>query len=167
MIADPPHLRSFQRPLHLPRRCRRRFAPYPEELYARGFRTFLSGMAVGSTSRPPKRCWAAAAGDPMSGWSPRFPSGDRRPASRRPTANASGGCWPPPMPSRYSLRSITGVLRRPQRFSGRSRRVLVAWYDGSPGPRYTVRRARGRGLEILDLHPAAPALSAPAPTLFG
>ena len=47
-------------------------------------------------------------------------------------------------------------------------RVLVAWYDGSPGgTRYTVRRALGRGLEILDLHPAAPALPAPAPTLFG
>ena len=47
-------------------------------------------------------------------------------------------------------------------------RVLVAWYDGSPGgTRYTVRRALYRGLEVLDLHPAAPALPAPEPTLFG
>ena len=47
-------------------------------------------------------------------------------------------------------------------------RVLVAWYDGSPGgTRYTVRRALGRGLEVVNLCPAAPVPPAPAPTLFG
>ena len=35
--------------------------------------------------------------------------------------------------------------------------LLVAWYDGSPGgTRYTVRRALGRGLEVVNLCPAAP-----------
>ena len=47
-------------------------------------------------------------------------------------------------------------------------RVLVAWYDGSPGgTRYTVRRALGRGLEVVNLCPAAPVPPAPEPTLFG
>lgn len=41
-------------------------------------------------------------------------------------------------------------------------RVLVAWYDGSPGgTRYTVRRALGRGLEVVNLCPAAPVPPAP------
>lgn len=45
--------------------------------------------------------------------------------------------------------------------------LLVAWYDGSPGgTHYTVRRALRRGLEIVNLHPAAPALPVPASTLF-
>lgn len=45
--------------------------------------------------------------------------------------------------------------------------LLVAWYDGSPGgTHYTVRRALRRGLELVNLHRAAPALPQSVPTLF-
>ena len=45
--------------------------------------------------------------------------------------------------------------------------LLVAWYDGSPGgTHYTVRRALGRGLEFINLHPHSAALRQAEPTLF-
>ena len=45
--------------------------------------------------------------------------------------------------------------------------LLVAWYDGSPGgTHYTVRRALGRGLEFINLHPHPAALRQAEPTLF-
>ena len=45
--------------------------------------------------------------------------------------------------------------------------LLVAWYDRSPGgTHYTVRRALGRGLEFINLHPHPAALRQAEPTLF-
>lgn len=78
------------------------------ELYARGFRTFLSGMAVGFDLAAAEAVLELRGRRPMCRWSPRFPSGDQE--ARFPQADRErfGRCWPPPMPSRYSLRSITG-----------------------------------------------------------
>ena len=96
------------------------------ELYARGFRTFLSGMAVG---------FELAEADSVEVLAPAY----------------HRGC--------YAVRND---------FLVDNARVLVAWYDGSPGgTRYTVRRALGRGLEVVNLCPAAPVPPAPEPTLFG
>ena len=46
-------------------------------------------------------------------------------------------------------------------------RVLVAWYDGSPGgTRQTVSRALRRGLEFVNLHPLRAGVALTEPTLF-
>ena len=46
-------------------------------------------------------------------------------------------------------------------------RVLVAWYDGSPGgTRHTVFRALRRGLEFVNLHPQRAGVALTEPTLF-
>lgn len=139
------------------------------ELYARGFRTFLSGMAVGfdlaaaeavlelRERMPDVRLIAAV---PFQGQEARFSQSDRERFSRvLSAADVVEVLSPVYHRGCYAVRNDFLVDHA---------RVLVAWYDGSPGgTHYTVRRALGRGLEILDLHPAAPALPAPAPTLFG
>lgn len=139
------------------------------ELYARGFRTFLSGMAVGfdlAAAEAVLELRERASGVrlvaavPFRGQESRFSPADRE-RFRRVLAAADSVEMLAPAYHRgcYAVRND---------FLVDNARVLVAWYDGSPGgTRYTVRRALYRGLEVLDLHPAAPALPAPEPTLFG
>lgn len=139
------------------------------ELYARGFRTFLSGMAVGfdlaaaeavlelRERAPGVRLIAVI---PFYGQEKRFSPADRE-RFRRVLAEAAETVELSPVYHRgcYAVRN---------NFLVDNARVLVAWYDGSPGgTRYTVRRALGRGLEVVNLCPAAPVLPAPEPTLFG
>ena len=139
------------------------------ELYARGFRTFLSGMAVGfdlaaaetvlelRERMPDVRLVAAV---PFRGQENRFSAADRD-RFRRVLAAADAVEELSPAYHRgcYAVRNDFLVDHA---------RVLVAWYDGSPGgTHYTVRRALRRGLEVIGLHPAGPVPPAPAPTLFG
>ena len=121
------------------------------ELYARGFRTFLSGMAVGfdlaaaeavlelRERAPGVRLVAAV---PFRGQEMRFSPADRE-RFRRVLAEADSVEVLAPAYHRgcYAVRND---------FLVDNARVLVAWYDGSPGgTRYTVRRALGRGLEVV------------------
>lgn len=139
------------------------------ELYERGFRTFLSGMAVGfdlaaaeavlelRERMPGVRLVAAV---PFRGQEMRFSPADRE-RFRCVLAEADSVEVLAPAYHRgcYAVRND---------FLVDNARVLVAWYDGSPGgTRYTVRRALGRGLEVVNLCPAAPVPPAPEPTLFG
>ena len=140
-----------------------------EALYDRGFRTFLSGMAVGfdlaaaeavlelGQRREGVRLVAAV---PFHGQESRFSLGDRE-RFRRVLAAADGSVVLSPVYHRgcYAVRN---------NFLTDNARVLVAWYDGmSGGTHYTVRRALGRGLEFVNLHPSASAQDISAPTLFG
>ena len=146
------------------------------ELYARGFRTFLSGMAPTVMKNILGRDLAAAeavlelrervpgvrlvAAVPFRGQEMRFSPADRE-RFRRVLAEADSVEVLAPAYHRgcYAVRND---------FLVDNARVLVAWYDGSPGgTRYTVRRALGRGLEVVNLCPAAPVPPAPEPTLFG
>ena len=138
-------------------------------VYALGFRTFLSGMAVGFDlaaaeavlelrERVPGVRLVAAV--PFRGQEMRFSPADRE-RFRRVLAEADSVEVLAPAYHRgcYAVRND---------FLVDNARVLVAWYDGSPGgTRYTVRRALGRGLEVVNLCPAAPVPPAPEPTLFG
>ena len=138
-------------------------------LHAHGFRTFLCGMAVGfdlaaaeavlelRERAPGVRLVAAV---PFRGQEMRFSPADRE-RFRRVLAEADSVEVLAPAYHRgcYAVRND---------FLVDNARVLVAWYDGSPGgTRYTVRRALGRGLEVVNLCPAAPVPPAPEPTLFG
>ena len=140
-----------------------------EAFYDRGFRTFLSGMAVGfdlaaaaavlemGRRRAGVRLVAAV---PFRGQENRFSPADRE-RFRRVLAAADAVEELSPVYHRgcYAVRNNYLVDNAS---------VLVAWYDGSPGgTHYTVRRALGRGMEVVNLHPAAPSLPAFAPTLFG
>ena len=112
------------------------------ELYARGFRNFLSGMAVGfdlaaaeavlelRERAPGVRLVAAV---PFRGQEMRFSPADRE-RFRRVLAEADSVEVLAPAYHRgcYAVRND---------FLVDNARVLVAWYDGSPGgTRYTVRR---------------------------
>ena len=188
------------------------------ELYARGFRTFLCGMAMGFDLAAAEAVLACRDSETGSAFSPAaFPASTLAPAassaSAFPAAMASASVFSPasapdphfphtPMPG---LRLVAVIPFRGQesRFPAvdreRFRRVLaaadhsvtlspsyhagcyavrnnylvehaallVAWYDGSPGgTHYTVRRALGRGLEFINLHPHPAALRQAEPTLF-
>lgn len=139
-----------------------------EELYDRGFRTFQSGMAVGfdlaaaeavlelRSRRPDVRLIAAV---PFSGQETRFAAADRA-RFRRVLAAADRTEVLSPVYHRgcYAVRND---------FLVDNARVLVAWYDGSPGgTHYTVGRALRRGVEVVNLHPSAPRPAACEPTLF-
>lgn len=124
-------------------------------LYARGFRTFLSGMAVGfdlaaaeavlalRDSLPGLRLVAVV---PFAGQERRFPQAERERYARVLTAadervvlaaEYHRGC--------YAVRNDFLVDRVS---------VVVAWYDGSAGgTQYTLRRALARGRELQNLHP--------------
>lgn len=140
-----------------------------ETLYDRGFRTFLSGMAVGFDLAAAEAVLELGrrhtdvrlvAVVPFRGQETRFCPADRD-RFVRVLAEAADSVVLSPVYHRgcYAVRNNYLVDHV---------RVLVAWYDGTPGgTHYTLRRALGRGLEILDLHPAGPALPAPGPTLFG
>jgi conserved hypothetical protein len=188
------------------------------ELYARGFRTFLCGMAMGFDLAAAEAVLACRDSQTASAFSPAaFPASTLAPAassaSAFPAAMVSASVFSPasapdphfphtPMPG---LRLVAVIPFRGQesRFPAvdreRFRRVLaaadhsvtlspsyhagcyavrnnylvehaallVAWYDGSPGgTHYTVRRALGRGLEFINLHPHPAALRQAEPTLF-
>jgi len=164
------------------------------ELYARGFRTFLCGMAMGFDLAAAEAVLACRASQTASVFSP--------------AAGSVSAFFPEPhsphMPM-PGLRLVAVIPFRGQesRFPAvdreRFRRVLaaadhsvtlspsyhagcyavrnnylvehaallVAWYDGSPGgTHYTVRRALVRGLEFINLHPHSAALRQAEPTLF-
>ena len=188
------------------------------ELYARGIRTFLCGMAMGFDLAAAEAVLACRDSETGSAFSPAaFPASTLAPAassaSAFPAAMVSASVFSPasapdphfphtPMPG---LRLVAVIPFRGQesRFPAvdreRFRRVLaaadhsvtlspsyhagcyavrnnylvehaallVAWYDGSPGgTHYTVRRALGRGLEFINLHPHPAALRQAEPTLF-
>ena len=188
------------------------------ELYARGFRTFLCGMAMGFDLAAAEAVLACRDSETGSAFSPAaFPASTLAPAASSaaafPAAMVSASVVSPaaapdphfpytPMPG---LRLVAVIPFRGQesRFPAadreRFRRVLaaadhsvtlspsyhagcyavrnnylvehaallVAWYDGSPGgTHYTVRRALGRGLEFINLHPHPAALRQAEPTLF-
>lgn len=141
-----------------------------EDLYARGFRTFLSGMAAG---------FDLAAAEAVLALRARHP--DVRLIAVIPFQGQER-YFRAPMRERY-LRVLAaaddaetlapayhqGCYARRNDFLVDHARVVVAWYDGSPGgTHYTVERALRRGLEILGLHPRAPRLPTPdtCPTLF-
>ncbi|WP_418678958.1 SLOG family protein [Alistipes finegoldii] len=158
------------------------------ELYARGFRTFLCGMAMGFDLAAAEAVLAcrdsetgsafspAAAPDPhfphtpmpglrlvavipFRGQESRFPAADRE-RFRRVLAAADHSVTLSPSyhAGCYAVRNNYLVEHAA---------LLVAWYDGSPGgTHYTVRRALGRGLEFINLHPHPAALRQAEPTLF-
>lgn len=138
-------------------------------LHAHGFRTFLCGMAVGFDlaaaeavlelrgSLPGLRLVAVV---PFGGQEARFSHADRvRYRAAMASADDAVVLSPVYHAGCYAVRNNYLVDHAS---------LLVAWYDGSPGgTHYTVRRALGRGMEVVNLHPAAPSLPAFAPTLFG
>lgn len=214
------------------------------ELYARGFRTFLCGMAMGFDLAAAEAVLACRDSQTASALSPAAASVAVSPASAFSPAAASAAAFPsvaasaaafpsvaasaavPPasafspavdsvsafFPEPHSLHMPMPGLRlvavipfrgQESRFPAadreRFRRVLaaadhsvtlspsyhagcyavrnnylvehaallVAWYDSSPGgTHYTVRRALGRGLEFINLHPHPAALRQAEPTLF-
>ena len=138
------------------------------ELYARGFRTCLSGMAGGvdlaaaeavlelRERMPGVRLVAAV---PFRGQEMRFSPADRE-RFRRVLAEADSVEVLAPAYHRgcYAVRND---------FLVDNARVLVAWYDGSPGgTRHTVSRALRRGLEFVNLHPLRAGVALTEPTLF-
>lgn len=139
-----------------------------EALYERGFRVFLSGMAVGfdlaaaetvlemRARRSDVRLVAVV---PFEGQQTRFSAADRARFDRvLAAADEVEVLSPVYHRGCYAVRNDFLVDHAA---------VVVAWYDGMPGgTHYTVRRALRRGLEIINLHPAAPASVDPAPTLF-
>lgn len=158
------------------------------ELYARGFRTFLCGMAMGFDLAAAEAVLACRDSETGSAFSPatapdphfphtpmpglrlvavipfrgqesRFPAVDRE-RFRRVLAAADHSVTLSPSyhAGCYAVRNNYLVEHAA---------LLVAWYDGSPGgTHYTVRRALGRGLEFINLHPHPAALRQAEPTLF-
>ena len=164
------------------------------ELYARGFRTFLCGMAMGFDLAAAEAVLACRDSQTASAFSPavdsvsaffpephsphmpmpglrlvavipfrgqesRFPAVDRE-RFRRVLAAADHSVTLSPSyhAGCYAVRNNYLVEHAA---------LLVAWYDGSPGgTHYTVRRALGRGLEFINLHPHPAALRQAEPTLF-
>lgn len=138
-----------------------------EALYARGFRTFLSGMAAGfdlaaaeavlelRERHPEVRLVAAI---PFPEQAARFPASRRR-IYEELLARADGVelLAPAYHPRCYARRNDFLVDHAA---------VVVAWYDGSPGgTHYTLERARRRSREIINLcgsRPSEPAV----PSLF-
>lgn len=148
-----------------------------EELYRRGFRTFLCGMAVGfdlaaaeavlalrervaGTSRsigphPPRNAetWCAHAPQliavvPFSGQERRFSSADRARFDRvSALADHRVVLSPGYHAGCYAVRNNYLVDNAS---------LLVAWYNGSKGgTHYTVRRALRKGLKIRNLCPCS------------
>lgn len=139
-----------------------------EELHARGFRTFLSGMALGfdlaaaeAVLALRERCPEVRliAAIPFPEQARRFPRDERVRYERvLAAADEAEVITPTYHPGCYAVRN---------NFLVDHARVLVAWYDGSPGgTRYTVGRALARGRELVNLHPQGPLFPPPVPTLF-
>lgn len=127
------------------------------QLYARGFRQFLCGMAVGfdlaaaeavlalRELRPDVRLVAVV---PFEGQQSRFSDADKQRYAR--------------VSAEADERIVVCEHYRRDCYARRNdfltdhASVLVAWYDGSPGgTRYTVFRAQLRKTEIVNLHPSS------------
>ena len=139
-----------------------------ERFYARGFRIFLNGMAVGfdlaaaeavlhcRARRPDIRLVAVI---PFEGQETTFSEEDRR-RYRQVRAAADEVVVLAPAYRRgcYAVRND---------FLVDCAGAVVAWYDGSPGgTRYTWRRALRCGLEAANLCPTPVADGVGEPTLF-
>ncbi len=125
-------------------------------LYARGFRTFLCGMAVGfdmaaaeavlamrdTVPRSDVRLMAII---PFEGQQARFSAVDRERFARIvAAADRVVPLAPTYHPGCYAQRNDYLIDHAS---------LLVAWYDGSlGGTRYTVRRALKLGLECINLY---------------
>lgn len=138
------------------------------ELHAVGFRTFLSGMAMGFDLAAAREVLAMRAeySDvrlvcvvPFMGQEQRFSAADQD-LYHGILIQADEVIYVCQnyLPECYSLRNNLLVDKSS---------LLVAWYDGSVGgTHYTVRRALARGREVQNLHPAARTLACSEPTLF-
>ena len=127
------------------------------QLYAEGYRVFVSGMAVGfdlaaaeavlslREACPQVRLVCAV---PFEGQERRFPAAEKERYGRvRERADASVVVCGGYRPDCYARRND---------YLADCASVLVAWYDGSAGgTRYTVRRALRSGREVRNLHPSA------------
>ena len=134
-----------------------------EELYARGFRTFLSGMAVGFDlaaaeavlelrgRRPDVRLVAAV---PFRGQEARFPQADRERFGRvLAAADAVEVLSPVYHRGCYAVRND---------FLVDNASVVVGYYDGQRGgTAYTFRRAYSRGVPVVNICSGEPALFYP------
>lgn len=138
------------------------------ELYACGFRAFLSGMAVGfdlaaaeavldcRTTAPGLRLIAVV---PFEGQAARFSAEDRARFERVAAA----------ADETIVLSHVyhRGVYTVRNDFLVDHAARLVAWFDGSPGGTlYTLRRALRLGKRIDNLCPSGPAFPPPDPALF-
>lgn len=138
-------------------------------LYARGMRTFLSGMAVGfdlAAAEAVLDCRSQCPGMrlvcvvPFEGQAARYSSADRERFDR--ICAAADACVV--LAQTYHR----GCYSRRNDYLVAHAAMLVAWYDGAPGgTQYTLRRALDRGREVWNLHPAARICVQPVPnTLF-
>lgn len=139
-----------------------------EALYARGYRTFLSGMAVGfdlaaadavlalRRRRADVRLIAVV---PCRDQDRKFEISRRHHYYRvLESADASIILAEAYHPGCFRMRNDWLVDHAS---------LLVAWYDGSDGgTRYTVGRALRQGRSLIHLHPATPASVQRAPELF-
>lgn len=135
-----------------------------DELYGRGFRMFLSGMAVGFDLAAAEAVLRLrgqhadvrlVAVIPFAGQSDRFPADDKL-RFERVCREADEVMTLAPHFDPYCY------MRRND-FLVDHALVLVAWYDGTTGgTRYTVERALRQGLEVRQLYPHAIS----QPTLF-
>lgn len=127
------------------------------ELHARGFRVFLSGMAVGFDMAAAEAVLACrescrdirlVAVVPFLGQEQRFTQRDKaRFASILKRADEV---------KTLSMGYHSGVYTIRNNYLVDNCRVLVAWYDGSAGgTRYTLHRAIDRGREVMNIHPQA------------
>lgn len=135
--------------------------------YDRGFRTLLSGMAVGfdlAAAEVVLACRAQmpdlqlVAVVPFEGQEGRF-SEDDRARFHRVLAAADQVVVLSPVFDRgcYTVRNNYLIDHAS---------ALIAWYDGSSGgTHYTVRRGLRRGLRVENIHPKAPVVRAPDPEL--
>ena len=164
------------------------------ELYARGFRTFLCGMAMGFDLAAAEAVLACRDSQTASVFSPAVDSVSAFfPEPHSPHMPMPGLRLVAVIPFRGQESRFPAVDRErfrrvlaaadhsvtlsPSYHAGcyavrnnylvEHAALLVAWYDGSPGgTHYTVRRALVRGLEFINLHPHSAALRQAEPTLF-
>lgn len=140
-----------------------------ESLYARGYRTFLSGMAVGFDLAAAEAVLLLrqrhaevrlVAVVPFRHQAVRFPAAQRLRYERILAATDEVEI--------LSEEYHRGCYARRNDFLIDHAQTVVAWYDGLPqgGTHYTVERARARSREVINLHPAAPASCHPDAELF-
>lgn len=159
MIPEPRICVSFTGHRTYRDEARSQLASALEVLYREGFRTFLSGMALGFDlaaaeavvalrhAHPDVRLVAVV---PFRRQAARFPAVQRR----RYEVVLARADEVVVLAEEYHR----GCYARRNDFLVDHAAVLVAWYDGSPGgTHYTVERARTRGREIVYLSPQLPA----------
>lgn len=159
MIPDPLTCVSFTGHRTYRGEACRQLASTLEVLYAGGFRTFLSGMAVGFDLAAAEAVVALrrthsdvrlVAVVPFRRQAARFPAVQRQ-RYEEVLARADEVVV---LAEEYHR----GCYARRNDFLVDHAAVLVAWYDGSPGgTQYTVERACTRGREILYLSSELPA----------